>query len=225
MRFRDRRDAGRRLGALVAAEPLTPPAAERSPDGNIVVLAVPRGGVPVGFEVAAALGAPLDVFVVRKIGVPWHPELGVGALAEGGEPLLAPETLRATGVTPADLEPVIARERVELARRVERYRGGRPLPRLEGRDVVVVDDGLATGVSALAALHALRLRSPRRLVLAVPVAAPETVARVRDSGVADAVVCVLAPPEFYAVGAWYERFDQTTDDEVLTLLRESRRGP
>src|SRR5262249_3176113 len=154
-----------RLGAALAETTLTDP----------LVLALPRGGVPVGREVAAALGAPLDVFVVRKLGAPWQPELGVGALAEDGEPRLDAAPMRPLGLTDADLAPVIARGRAELARRVHQYRGARPLPRLADRDVVVVDDGLATGVSARAALLALRALGATHLVLAVPVGAPDTV--------------------------------------------------
>ena len=212
MRFRDRRDAGERLGARLVDEGLTRP----------LVLALPRGGVPVAAEVARALGAPLEVFVVRKLGVPWHPELGVGALAEGGEPLVHEASLRELGLTRDQLEPIIERERAELARRVKRYRGGRALPELRDRDVVVVDDGLATGVSAQAALLALRALGPRRLILAVPVCAPDTAQRLVAEGCADDVVSLQAPAHFYAVGAWYERFDQTSDDEVLALLADAR---
>lgn len=206
--FRDRTDAGRRLAEEVAARSLHDP----------VVLALPRGGVPVGFEVARRLGAPLDVFVARKVGAPSQPELGVGAVAEGGPVVVDDTTLRLLGVHQADFDARAEVERTELQRRVRRYRGERPLVDVGGRDVVLVDDGLATGVTAEAALLALRARSPRprRLVLAVPVAAADTATRL--ASVADDVVVVAAPSPFQAVGRWYGVFDQTTDGEVVELL-------
>ena len=205
-RFRDRAEAGRRLADGVVALSLTDP----------VVLALPRGGVVVAAPVAAALQAPLDVLVVRKIGVPWQPELGAGALAEDGEPDLDPALLAKVGVTRDDLAPVVARERAELARRVDLYRGGSPLPPVADRTVVLVDDGLATGGTARAAAAALRRLGARRVVLAVPVAAPDTLARLRT--VVDDVVCLDAPARFAAVGQAYEDFRQTSDAEVLALL-------
>lgn len=209
MRFADRRDAGRRLAVAVAGiEPSDP-----------VVLALPRGGVPVGFEVARELGAPLDVLVVRKIGAPFQPELGLGALAESGEPLLDERSLRRLGLSPDDLAPTVAAERAELARRLERYRRGREPLAVEGRTVVVVDDGLATGGTAHAAVLAVRARGPAAVVLAVPVAAPETLDRLRPE--VDELVCLQAPTRFAAVGQWYEVFDQTSDEEVEALLAQS----
>jgi len=210
MRFPDRRDAGRQLAAAVAELHLPDP----------MVLALPRGGVPIGFEVARALGAPLEVFVARKIGAPGHPEYGIGAIAEGGEPLFDRWAVEALGVTDQQLADLVAAERKELARRIERYRAGRPLPPLSGRSVVLVDDGLATGVTAEAALRALRAHGPAELVLAVPVCAPETARRL--GRVADQVVCLSRPEMFRAVGQWYATFDQTSDDQVLALLAESR---
>ena len=206
MRFLDRADAGRRLGERVRALGLADP----------VVLGLPRGGVPVAYEVAAALGAPLDVFVARKVGAPGQPEYGVGAVAEGGAGVANDAALRALRIAPEEFAALAAGERAELARRVARYRGDRPLTPVEGRDVVLVDDGLATGVTAEAALVALRERAPRRLVLAAPVCAPDTAARLR--GLADDIVCVTAPARFAAVGQWYDDFRQTGDDEVLALL-------
>lgn len=210
-RFRDRCQAGRALGEQVAALAVPDP----------VVLALPRGGVPVAAEVAAALDAPFDVLVARKIGLPGRPEFGVGALAEGGEPLFDDAVLSRLGVRRQDLAGEVSREREELARRVARYRAGRALPSLAGRDVVLVDDGLATGVTARAALRALRRGGPARLVLAVPVGAPDSLRLLAKD--ADEVVCVLQPERFRAVGAWYERFDQTTDEQVLDLLAAGRR--
>jgi len=213
--FADRAEAGRRLAEALGGRLVAPP----------VVLALPRGGVPVAFEVATALDAPLEVFVARKVGAPGHPERGIGAVAEGGAQVADAAALRALRLSADDFEQLAAAERDELARRVRRYRGDRPLPELAGRDVLLVDDGLATGVTAEAALRALRGRRPGRLVLAAPAGAPPTAARLRS--VADEVVCVIEPAGFLAVGQWYERFDQTTDAEVVDLLGRSaaRTGP
>ncbi|HXH56534.1 phosphoribosyltransferase [Iamia sp.] len=188
---------------------------------DAVVLALPRGGVPVGFEVATALRAPLDVFVVRKVGAPHQPEMGIGAVAEGGTEVVDRRLLRAVGVSDETFAELADRERVELQRRVTRYRGARPLPDVAGRDVVLVDDGLATGVTAEAALLALRAGGPRALHLAVPACAAESAERLRQ--IADDVVCVTTPSAFRAVGEWYDVFDQTTDDEVTELLERAGR--
>jgi putative phosphoribosyl transferase len=206
MRFANRREAGRKLGAslghLAAEQPL--------------VVGLPRGGIPVAYEVAQALGAPLDVLVVRKLGCPWQPELGVGALGEGGIRLVNRSLVRSTGITEAELEAVAAREDVELRRRVRRYRGDRePLP-VAGRTVIVVDDGLATGSTARAGIEVLRRRGAGRVVLAVPVAPADTLAQLRT--VTDEVVCLHTPPVFGAIGQFYTDFGQTSDEEVAGLL-------
>jgi putative phosphoribosyl transferase len=206
MRFRDRADAGRRLAERLDEQHLSDP----------IVLALPRGGVPVGFEVATVLEAPLEVLVARKLGAPGQPELGIGAISEGDGLVLDRRAIQMFRVSREQLDALIATERQELERRVQHYRGSRSIPNLEHRDVVVVDDGLATGVTAEAALGALRAHRPRRLVLAVPVCAPDTAARLR--GLADDITCVLAPNDLQAVGRWYEDFGQTGDDEVLDLL-------
>jgi putative phosphoribosyl transferase len=205
-RFRNRREAGKTLAARLGEAPFT----------DAVVLALPRGGVPVAYEVAVALHAPLDVFVARKVGAPGHEELGIGAIAEGSDVLIVTESAHALGLTSAELVALAERERIELRRRVADYRGDAKLGDLKGRDVILVDDGVATGVTAEAALRALRLRDPRRLVLAVPVCAPDTARRLAT--IAEQVVCLAAPTDFFAVGAWYD-FSPTSDTEVLELLR------
>lgn len=211
-RFRDRADAGTKLAEAVA-DALGP---EPAPP---VVLALPRGGVPVAAPVAARLGAPLEVLVVRKIGLPGHPEYGIGAIAEGGTPWLDPAARGRHRADPAAVAEVIEAERAELARRVTRYRGDRPLPSLGGRTVVLVDDGLATGVTARVALDAVRASRPAEVLLAVPVAAPSTAADLRARGVE--VVSLLEPDPFVAVGRFYEDFSQTSDAEVAALLASS----
>lgn len=209
IRFADRTDAGKRLAEQLRSLGLSDP----------VVLALPRGGVPVAFEVATALGSPLEVFVARKIGAPGQPERGIGAIAEEGGQAVDHHALHILGLSSQHFQTMVAGERLELERRVRRYRSGRPLPSLTRRDVVLVDDGLATGVTAEAALHALRSQRPRRLVLAVPICASATAARLQ--AMADEVVCVLSPSDFHAVGLWYDNFEQTTDAEVLDLLERA----
>jgi putative phosphoribosyl transferase len=205
-RFADRLAAGREL-----AERLRPLGAE-----NPVVLGLARGGVPVAHEVAQALEAPLDVLVVRKIGAPGNPEYGIGAIAEGGVRVLNQQALRQLLVSVEELEAAVARERAEVEARVKRYRGERPPVEVEGRTVIVVDDGLATGGTARAALRAVRARAPRKLVLAVPVGSPDTVDALRAE--ADEVVCLLQPEFMWAVGLWYEHFEPTSDSEIIRLL-------
>jgi predicted phosphoribosyltransferase len=208
--FRDRREAGRLLAAQLAGYANRP---------GVLVLALPRGGVPVGFEVARALGAPLDVFVVRKLGVPGHEELAMGAIATGGVRILNEALVRALGVPDHLIEAVAAKKQEELARREGLYRGDRPAPDVRGRTVILVDDGLATGATMQAAVKALRQQHPARIVIAVPIAAPETCDDLKTE--ADDVVCAVTPEPFYAVGLWYEDFTQTTDEEVRDLLARS----
>jgi len=212
-RFRDRREAGRVLAQELAAY-------ARRPD--VVVLALPRGGVPVAYEVARALGAPLDVFLVRKLGVPGHEELAMGAVATGGVRVLNDQVVRALGIPPDVIDMVAAWEQQELARRERLYRGDRPPPDVKGRTVVLVDDGLATGATMRAALAALRQQQPARRVVAVPTAAAQTCDALRTE--ADDVVCATTPEPFDAVGFWYEDFSQTTDDEVRELLDRAARA-
>ncbi|RKT55938.1 phosphoribosyltransferase [Saccharothrix australiensis] len=211
MRFEDRAEAGRALAqALRRAGSWSDP----------LVLGLTRGGVPVAHEVAVALGAELDVAVARKIGAPGRPEFGVGAVTAGGEPIFDPATLRALGLTPRDLAVSCAAEQQEARRRLDAYRSGRAV-RVAGRDVLVVDDGLATGVTARAALREVRAAGPARLVLAVPVGATQSVRALRAE--ADLVVCPHERHDFRSVGRFYRRFDQTTDAEVLTLLEQHHR--
>ena len=207
-RFHDRVDAGRVLAADLV----------RGYGGraDVLVLALPRGGVPVGYEVARALGAPLDVFIVRKLGLPMYEELAMGAIASGGVRVMNPHVLETNPVSECQIEMVAAREQAELERRERAYRDGRPAPEMRGRTVILVDDGLATGASMRAAALALRALEPARIVVAVPVAAEETCDEFR--GEVDDVVCTLTPEPFLGVGRWYEDFSQTTDEEVRTLL-------
>ncbi|GAA0255252.1 phosphoribosyltransferase [Cryptosporangium japonicum] len=211
--FADRAEAGRALAVAVT---------EHLKDHEVpLVLGLPRGGVPIARTVAAAVHGELDVVVARKIGVPWHRELGVGAVTVDGPALFDRGLLDQVGLTLEELEPDVERERAEAVRRTERYRGGRPAPVVTGRTVVVVDDGLATGATARAALRSLRSLRPGHLVFASPVCAPQAVAMLRSE--ADAVVCVAAPPEFRAVGYHYRSFPQLTDGEVEAELAAARR--
>jgi predicted phosphoribosyltransferase len=209
MIFRNRRDAGRYLASKLIAYA----------DRPVIVLALPRGGVPVAFEVAQALHAPLDVFLVRKLGVPGHEELAMGAIASWGTRVLNDDAVRALRIPSHVIEMVATRERRELDRRERKYRAGRPAPNVCGQTVILVDDGLATGSTMRAAIAALRQREPARIVVAVPVGAPETCAEFQQE--ADEAICAVAPEPFYAVGAWYQDFSQTTDEEVQILLDEA----
>jgi predicted phosphoribosyltransferase len=212
-KFADRRAAGRELGARLRRLALEDP----------VVFGLARGGVPVAYEVAKALDAPLDVLVVRKVGAPGNPEFGIGAVAEGYVQVLDPQAVRRMLMSGEELDAAIARARAEVQERVERYRGGRPPLDVRGRTAIVVDDGLATGGTARAALRAVRTHDPRRLVLAVPVGAPETVHALREE--ADQVVCVIQPETMRAVGLWYEHFEQTADAEIDQLLAGGDHDP
>jgi putative phosphoribosyl transferase len=206
MQFRNRDDAGRQLAERVAELKLSDP----------VVLALPRGGVPVAARVAAALGVPLDVLVVRKVGAPGRPELGVGAVAEGlDEPVLS-DIATQLGLSAADVRHLALSEQDELARRVASYRGGRPLPAVADKDVVLVDDGLATGISAEAGIRALRAQAPRSLWFAAPVCAGPSLGHLALT--CDGVVYVIAPRDMHSVGEWYDDFTQTTDAEVVAIL-------
>src|SRR5436853_6995048 len=211
MLFSDRHDAGRQLAGRL-------PEYAGRPD--VLVLALPRGGVPVAYEVAQALGAPLDVFVVRKLGVPGYEELAMGAVATCGVRVLNDQLVRRLGIPGALIDTVASQERQELARRERLYREGRPPPDVRGRTVILVDDGLATGATMHAAIEALRQLQPARIVGAVPTASPETCAELKTE--VDDVICATTPDPFYAVGLWYEDFSQTTDEEVRELLA---RGP
>jgi putative phosphoribosyl transferase len=207
VRFRNRAEAGRALARALS---------QYGGRDDVVVLALPRGGVPVCYEVAKELGAPLDVFLVRKLGVPGHEELAMGAIATGGVLVLDERVLRWLGINEDQIQKTLARELDELRRREAAYRDGSPLPDLKGKTVILVDDGLATGASMQAAAGAVRRHEPARIVIAVPVASRATCDRFRDE--VDEVVCAVTPEPFYAVGNWYEDFSQTSDDEVRELL-------
>jgi putative phosphoribosyl transferase len=211
MRFHDRREGGRELAGVLG----------RYRDEKPIVLALPRGGVQTGYEVARALDAPLDVIVARKIGAPDFPEYAIGAIAEGGAVVVDHAAMDEAGVEREELRELVAAEARELARRVRLYRGGGPFPDVRGRTVLLVDDGIATGRTVRAAIRSLRQLEPRRLVLAAPVVAADTARALAPE--VDDLVCVHAPEQFIAVGCWYDRFGQTTDEEVVELLARARR--
>lgn len=212
MIFRDRADAGRRLAAELTDYADRP---------DVLVLALPRGGVPVAYEVAKALRAPLDVFLVRKLGVPGHEELAMGAIASGGVRVLNEDVVRYSRISGNMIDRVTEREQRELERRERAYRDDRPAPEVSGRTVILIDDGLATGSTMRAAAAALRAKQPAQLVVAVPVAAPETCDEFRSE--VDAIVCAVTPEPFRGVGLWYDDFSQTTDEEVRDLLARAAR--
>lgn len=216
--FKDRNQAGALLAERLAALGY-----DRQP--NLLVFGLPRGGVPVAFQVARRLGAPLDVWVVRKLGTPGHEELAMGAIASGGGRVLNQEIVDSLQVSADTLAAVEQQQRAELQRRERLYRGNRPFPDLKGKTVLLVDDGLATGATMKAAIAAARQHHPARLVVAVPVAPPDTVAEIQ--ALVDEVVCLETPAFFQAVGLWYEHFPQISDEEVLALLQaaSARPGP
>lgn len=211
IRFADRRDGGRKLSASLS---------HYGGRSDVLVVALPRGGVPVGYEVARALHAPLDICTVRKLGVPGHVELAMGAIASGGICIINQDLVKRVGVAEAVVDGVVTRERDEVARREREYRGAREPIDTRGKTVVLVDDGLATGASMKAAVKALRAQGAAWIVVAAPVAAPRTSLEMRD--VADEVVCAATPSTFHAVGLWYDDFEPTTDDEVRELLAAAR---
>ncbi len=208
--FANRSDAGRRL-----AQDLL----EYKGRNDVVVLALPRGGVPVAYEAARELNAPLDVFLVRKLGVPGHEELAMGAIASGGVRVLNTDVLRALDIPGNVVNAVTEREQHELERREQEYRDGRPAPELAGKLVILIDDGLATGASMRAAVQGVRAQNPARIVVAAPTGAPETCAQFEQ--IADQIVCDTMPEPFYGVGTWYEDFGQTSDAEVRELLKQA----
>ena len=210
MRFQDRKAAGQTLARELA--PYT-----NRPD--VLVLGLPRGGVPVAFEVAEALNAPLDVFLVRKLGVPSQEELAMGAIASGGVQVLNEDVVLEFHLSEATINRVAAKEQHELERREHLYRDDRPAPELRRRTVILVDDGLATGATMRAAVRALRQQQPDRIVIAVPISSPETCRKFKDE--VDDIICAVTPCPFHSVGLWYDNFSQTTDDEVSNLLKQA----
>jgi predicted phosphoribosyltransferase len=208
--FADRAEAGRKLATKLLAYADCP---------NLLVLALPRGGVPIAYEVARALHAPLDVFIVRKLGVPWDEELAMGAIATGGVRVLSQEATNCSDIPDWVIDDVAKREQKELERRERLYRRDRPAPDIQGRVVILVDDGLATGSTMRAAAIALRRMKPLKIVVAVPVAPPETCEAFRNE--VEEVICAITPDPFIAVGAWYSDFPQTSDEEVRQLLEQA----
>jgi len=212
--FRDRVEAGQLLAAKLMKY------ANRK---DVIVLGLPRGGVPVAFEVAKALHVPLDVFVVRKLGVPGHRELAMGAIATGGVRVLNEEVVQDLGISQLTIDAVAVEEQKELARREVAYRGHDTPPKIKGQTVILVDDGIATGSTMRAAIKALFKQQPARLVVAVPTSAASSYRGIKDQ--VDEMIALMTPEEFYAVGQWYEKFAQTTDEEVTRLLEEAGHGP
>jgi predicted phosphoribosyltransferase len=212
VRFRDRQEAGQLLAQAVLT------LLEGKED--IVVLGIPRGGVVVAAEVAKALDAPLDVYITRKIGAPYQPELASGAIASSGDVVLDEKLISALGVSSEYIQGEIQRQRREIERRLKKYRGNRPAQRLEGKTVLLVDDGVATGATTMATIRALKKQKPAELILAIPVGSSDAVARLRKE--VDELVCLATPQPFWAVGAYYMAFDQTPDEEVVQLLQENR---
>lgn len=211
MIFRDRTDAGKYLAAKLAKYAHRP---------DVLVLALPRGGVPVAYEVAKQIGAPLDVFLVRKLGVPGHEELAMGAIASGGVRVINEDVVRQLDIPAEIIDAVAVTEQQELERRQHAYRGDRPPPDVKGRTVILIDDGLATGSTMRAAAEALRKQGPARIVVAVPVSSPETCNEFRNE--VDEIVCAVTPEPFRGVGFWYQDFSQTTDEEVRELLEAGK---
>ncbi len=210
--FFDRHDAGQKLAAELAGLKLD----------NPIVLALPRGGVPVGYEVARALHAPLDVWLVRKLGVPWHPELGAGAVAENGLVYINQAIVDDVGLSDEALADLVEDKQQEVAARALVLRGQRPPPELRGRTVILVDDGIATGGTVRAAIRSIRAQAPKSIVLAVPVGEPSTLHALR--GEVDQLICLRAPPDLFAIGLWYADFSQLTDDEVVKLIERANHG-
>lgn len=190
---------------------------------DVIVLALPRGGVPVAYEIAEALHVPLDIFIVRKLGVPGHSEFAMGAIATGGVSVFIEETINDLGLSPEAIAAVMEEEQRELLRREKVYRGDRPFPDLKNKTIILVDDGIATGASIRAAIKALRVFAPAKMIAAVPVADPGVCRAIEP--LVDEFICPMQPVHFYAVGAWYENFSQTEDEEVFTLLQKSRKTP
>lgn len=214
MLFKDRFDAGRQLAEKLGKYAQNP---------DLLVLGLPRGGVPVAYEVAKSLQAPLDVFLVRKLGVPGHEELAMGAIASGGVRVLNDEVVNALHIPTDIIEKITAREKVELERRESAYRGNRPEFEVRNHLVILVDDGLATGASMRAAVAALRKKEPQQIVVGVPTAAPDTCESFEND--VDEIVCAVTPQPFHSVGTWYEDFSQTTDDEVREILARAETWP
>jgi len=213
MRFRDRQEAGQLLAQALAF---------LKGEKDVMVLGIPRGGVVVAAEVAWAIGAPLDVYITRKIGAPHNPELAIGAIASSGDVVLDKALMTSLGVSPEYVQDETERQRREIERRLRKYRGNRRAQKLEGKTILLVDDGIATGATTLAAIRALKKQKPAELILAVPVGPPDTVARLREE--VDKLVCLDTPHLFWAVGAFYVVFDQTSDEEVVRLLEGSQGG-
>lgn len=212
MLYKDRQDAGQQLANTLI----------NYKDRKPVVIALPRGGIVLGYEVAKALNAPLDIIVARKIGAPFQPEFGIGAIAPNGVCILDDESVKFVRASEAEIKRIVERETAEMNRRIKLYRGELPPPDLAGKTVIIVDDGLATGVTARAAVFSARQMNPEKIILAVPVSSPITADRFRKEKELDKLICLSEPSDFYAVGACYENFEQVTDEEVINLLKKSK---